>query len=122
MIHARAMPIRTLVLALGALASGCTTQPAYQMVGRANLTNADGHVVGHRQTIRDNGGAELAARTVLYSRWVNERGELLGYEERVAGGALLRNLQGEVVGERWTDMRSRGSNPGNGGLDVVISR
>ena len=43
----------------------------------------------------------------------------MGYEERVAGGAVLLDVRGRAVGERWEDMRSRGSNPGNSGLAIM---
>ncbi len=57
---------------------------------------------------------------MLYSPRVNERGETVGYEERIVGGAVLRNLDGRAIGERWVDMRSRGSNPASGGLAIVF--
>ena len=50
---------------------------------------------------------------------VNADGHVFGYEERIAGGSILRNLSGKVIGERWVDMRNRGSNPGNGGIAIV---
>ena len=50
---------------------------------------------------------------------INADGYVVGYEERVAGGSILRNLDGKVIGERWLDMRSRGSNPGNSGIAIV---
>ena len=52
----------------------------------------------------------------------NADGHVVGYEERVAGGSILRNLNGKVIGERWVDMRSRGSNPGNGGIAIVYQQ
>ncbi|HLX79255.1 MAG TPA: hypothetical protein VKS43_01595 [Burkholderiales bacterium] len=114
------MSIRISILAASALAMGCTTLPAYQLDGRSNLINGDGHVVGYRLTTHDAHGAEAVAQTVLYLPRNNEQGELVGYEERIAGGSILRDFNGKVVGERWVDMRSRGSNPRNKGLAVVF--
>lgn len=114
------MPNKFSILAVSALALGCTTQPAYQVVGRSDLTNADGHVVGHMQTLRDVGRAETVAQTVLYLPRTNEQGEVVGYEERIPGGSILRNVNGKAIGERWVDIRSRGSNPGNSGLAIVF--
>jgi hypothetical protein len=114
------MPIRISILAASALAMGCTTLPAQQFDGRSNLTNPDGHVVGYRLTTHDARGTEAVAQTVLYLPRTNEQGELAGYEEPVAGGSILRDFNGKAVGERWVDMRSRGSNPGNKGLAVVF--
>jgi hypothetical protein len=110
---------RKLILAVSLLALGCATQPGYVLVGRTSLTNADGHVIGHRQTMRDARGGEEMTQTVLYAPRINGQGETVGYEERVVGGAVLRNLDGRAVGERWVDMRSRGSNPANDGLAIV---
>ena len=61
------MPIKTAMLAAGLLAAGCTTPPDYQSYGRSDLVNADGHVVGYTQTIRDPRSARVRTQTVRYA-------------------------------------------------------
>jgi hypothetical protein len=114
------MPNKFSILAVSVLALGCTTQPAYQVIGRSNMTNSDGHVVGYMQTMRDAQGSETVAQTFLYLPRINKQGEVVGYEERVPGGSILRDVHGRAIGERWVDMRSRGSNPGNSGLAIIF--
>jgi hypothetical protein len=43
-----------------------------------------------------------------------------GYEERVPGGTVLRDLNGKKIGGRPVDLRSRSSNPHNKGLTIVV--
>ena len=52
---------------------------------------------------------------------MGSRGQLIGYEERVRGGTVLRDLYGKRVGGRFLDLRSRGSNPRNKGLTIEVS-
>ena len=108
--------IRTaLILALG----GCTaieTRP----VAREDLLNAQGHVVGYKDLMRDERTGEELAQLTLFVPLVGERGEIVGYEERVRGGTVLRDLNGKRIGARWLDVRSRGSNPQNKGLLIVV--
>lgn len=91
--------------------------PDYKSVGVKPLRNAQGHVIGHKETLRNNG--DVATRIALYVPRL-EQGRVVGYEERVRGGAVLRNLEGRKVGGRWIDLRSRGSNPGNRGLTIIV--
>jgi hypothetical protein len=108
--------IRTaLILALG----GCTaieTKP----VAREDLQNAQGHVVGYKELMRDSRtGEELTQLTLFVPRHA-ENGDIVGYEERVRGGTVLHDLNGKRIGARWLDVRSRGSNPQNKGLLIVV--
>ncbi|HEY8069133.1 MAG TPA: hypothetical protein VIF38_09605 [Burkholderiales bacterium] len=114
------MPIRFSILTASALAMGCTTLPGHQIDGKSNLIDGNGHVVGYRLTPHDAHGAEAVAQTVLYLPRTNEQGEVVGYDERITGGFILRDFNGKAIGERWMDMRSRASNPGNKGLSVVF--
>ena len=46
---------------------------------------------------------------------------LVGLEwERVRGGTVLRDLNGRRIGARWLDVRSRGTNPQNKGLLILV--
>ncbi|HYX63158.1 MAG TPA: hypothetical protein VE935_02940, partial [Burkholderiales bacterium] len=49
-----------------------------------------------------------------------ERGRVVGYEERVPGGSVLRDLHGKRIGGRFDDLRSRASNPHGKGLTIVV--
>ena len=107
------------ILALGLAAGGCSildTKP----VAREDLTNAQGHVVGYKEMVRDNRTGEELAQIALYVPRFGERGEIVGYEERVRGGAVLHDLNGKRIGGRWDDLRGRGTNPQSKGLLIVV--
>ncbi len=108
--------IRTaLILALG----GCTaieTKP----VAREELRNAQGHVVGYKDLMRDERTGEQLAQITLFVPRLGERGEIVGYEERERGGTVLRDVNGKRIGARWLDVRSRGTNPQNKGLLITV--
>lgn len=111
------------IVALALAASGCSmldTRSQYQdyrSVGVTRLKNAQGHVVGHKETLRGNG--EKLARITLYVPRLEE-GKVVGYEELIPGGSVLRSLEGRKVGGRFVDLRSRGTNPGNKGLTIIV--
>src|SRR5215218_318110 len=100
--------IRTALIAALGLAGGCSVieYKSTAAVGREDLKNAQGHVVGYKDVIRAETGEEIAQIALFVPRI--ERGELVGYEERVRGGSVLRDLNGKRVGGRWIDARSRG--------------
>src|SRR5919198_4904337 len=109
----------TMVLALGVAAGACTvieTKP----VAREDLKNAQGHVIGYKDLMRDSHSGEELAQLTLFVPRLGEGGEIVGYEERVRGGTVLRDLNGKRIGARWLDVRSRGSNPQNQGLLIVV--
>jgi len=109
---------RTTLVLLGlALAAGGCSTAEVRSVGVHPLKNAEGHVIGQKEVLRANG--ETMARLSLYIPRV-ENGKLVGYEERMPGGTILRNLQGRKIGSRYVDLRSRGSNPRNRGLTIVV--
>ena len=114
------MPKRTiLVLALGLAAGACTvieTKP----VAREDLRNAQGHVIGYKELMRDERTGEELAQIALFVPRLGERGEIVGYEELVRGGTVLHDLKGKRIGGRWLDVRSRGTNPQNKGLLIVV--
>jgi hypothetical protein len=115
---------RTIIaLALGATAAGCSlmdTQRDAKPVAREELKNAQGHVIGYKETMRDGSTGEQLAQIALFVPRVGERGEIVGYEERVRGGSVLHDLYGKRVGGRWVDLRSRAGNPTNRGLTIVV--
>ena len=109
----------TILLALGLATSGCSIMD-YKSVNREDLKNAQGHVIGQKETLFDHRTGEEVAKIALFVPRI-ERGEVVGYEERVAGGTvLLRDLNGKRIGNRWTDLRSRSMNAGNKGITIVF--
>lgn len=103
------------------LLSACAA-PELKPVGTHPLHNRDGHVIGHKQVLLDvRRGGELE-EIVLYKPRLGAGGEIVGYEETVGEGAVLRDLDGRRIGVRQVDMRSRASNPGNPGITTLFSR
>lgn len=113
--------LRLLVLAAFGLASGgCSLLAEYRPMGDKELViNKRGHVVGHRQVVRHD-GSEPMLRVTLYTPRLNDDGKVIGYEERTRSGAVIRDLAGNHIGNRFSDLRSRGTNPGNTGITVVF--
>ncbi len=107
------------ILALVMLAAGCSTVEL-KPLGTEVLRNAQGHVIGQKETLCDCRSGEKLARIALYLPRVDERGEVVGYEELVRGGSVLRDLNGRRIGGRWVDLRSRASNPHNKGLTILV--
>ena len=100
-----------LILALGLAAGGCThlQTPSgdLQTLGREDLKNAQGHVIGYKEMTRDVATGERITQISLYVPRLNDRGHIVGYEERVRGGSVLHDLHGRKVGGRFDDVRSR---------------
>lgn len=114
---------RTLLVAAILALSGCAGFDAreFRSAGVQPLKNAQGHVIGHKEVLRETLGAngEKVTRIALYVPRL-DGGKVVGYEERVPGGSILRNLQGRRVGGRFVDLRSQGTNPGNRGLTIIV--
>jgi hypothetical protein len=115
----RVLKATTLLLALGVAASGCSTIDT-QALGREDLKDAQGHVVGYKELMRDGRTGEELAQLTLFVPRVGERGEIIGFEERVPGGAVLRDLYGKRIGTRWIDARTRANNPHSKGLVIMV--
>lgn len=110
---------RTIILGLALAASGCSTME-FEPLGTESLKNPNGHVIGYRERLCDCAAGEEIDRVVLFTPRYSERGAVIAYEERVKGGAILRDLNGRRIGNRWVDLRSRGSNARSGGLTIVF--
>jgi hypothetical protein len=109
---------RTLLLVTGLLAGGCSSVE-FKQLGVEPLRNAQGHVIGQKEVLCDCRTGEELARLSLYVPRT-EDGRIVGYEERVKGGSILRDLNGKVIGNRFVDLRSRGTNRQNQGLTIVF--
>ena len=119
----KALKRTVLILALGLAAGGCSVleqSKSTAAVGREDLKNAQGHVVGIKDVIRDVDTGEEIAQISLFVPRTGERGEIIGYEERVRGGSVLRDVNGKRIGGRFVDARSRGTNPQSKGLLIVV--
>jgi hypothetical protein len=108
-----------LVIALGLAAGGCSIIES-KPVAREDLKNGQGHVVGYKDVIRDARTGEEMAQIALFVPRTGERGEIVGYEEKVRGGSVLRDVNGKRIGARFVDARSRGTNPQSRGLLIVV--
>ena len=98
------------ILALGLAAGGCThLTPSgdVQALGRENLKNAQGHVIGYKEVTRDAATGERFTQIALFLPRLSPGGRVIGYEERVRGGSVLHDLYGKKVGGRFDDLRSR---------------
>ena len=112
--------IRTSLVAVLGLAAGACTVMETKPVAREDLKNARGHVVGYKDLMVDSRSGEELAQLTLFVPRLGEGGEIVGYEERVRGGTVLRELNGKRIGVRWLDVRSRGTNPQSKGLLILV--
>ena len=108
-----------LIATLGLAAGGCSVMETTP-VTHEELRNAQGHVVGTKEIVRDARTGEELAQIALFIPRLNRQGEVIGYEERVRGGTVLRDLNGKRIGSRWVDVRGRGTNPQSKGLLIVV--
>ena len=51
---------------------------------------------------------------------LDNSGALVGYEEKAKSGSIIRDLEGRIIGGRFADLRSRGTNARNQGLMIVM--
>ena len=105
---------------VAALAAGGCSGLEFKPLGKETLRNADGHVIGYVERLCDCGKGEELDRVVLYTPRIGERGTVVAYEERIKGGAIVRDVNGRRIGTRYVDLRSRGSNARNSGLTIVF--
>ena len=110
---------KTIILGLALAAGGCSMMEL-KPLGTETLKNSQGHVIGYRERLCDCAAGEEFDRVVLFAPRYSERGRVVAYEERVKGGAVLHDLNGRRIGNRWVDLRSRGSNAHSGGLTIVF--
>jgi len=105
------MTIRVLILAASCAAlfamGGCSTLSDYGSVRKESVRNEQGHLVGYREVLRNERTGEVIAQVQLFTPMYNDSGALVGYEERAKGGAIIRDLDGQLIGGRFSDLRSR---------------
>jgi len=108
-----------MILGLAALASGCSSVE-WKQVSLQPLRNAQGHVIGQKETLCDCLNGERIARLALFEPRFDDHGVLVGYEEKIRGGVQLRDLNGRRIGMRFADHRSRANNPNSKGLTIIV--
>ena len=113
------LAVTTVILGLAALASGCSSVEWKEMSTQA-VRNEQGYVVGQKEMLCDCRTGERIARLALFEPRFDERGVLVGYEEKIRGGTVLRDLNGRRIGTRFIDVRSRGNNPNSKGLTIIV--
>lgn len=109
-----------MTLAVGLLAAACAGTVEYRYVGTEPLKNAQGHVIGHKELLQDTKTGESYEQVTMYEPLFNEKGDIYAYQEPTRGGVVIRALDGRRIGARYTDLRSRGSNPGSEGITVTF--
>lgn len=117
------MKTRTAVLALSFLAAACTKAVEYKYMGggRELLKNDQGHVIGQKEMLRDAVTGEQFEHVTYFTPRRDPSGNIVGYEEPQPPGVVVRDLQGRRVGVRYTDLRSRGTNPRSDGVTVIVN-
>jgi len=115
------MTMRILVVAACFAIGGCTTlSDMGTSVGKESVRNEQGHIIGQKNMLRNDQTGEMLAQVTLYSPVVGARGEIIGYEEMVKDGTIIRDVDGRGIGGRFSDLRSRGTNVRNRGLMIVM--
>ena len=107
------------LLAVTLAASSCSLLE-FKPLGKENLKNSQGHVIGYRERLCDCSAGEEVDRVVLFTSLRTEAGTIIGYEEKIKNGLQLWDTRGKRVGTRYVDLRSRGTNARNSGLTIVF--
>ena len=107
------------IFAIALAAAGCSSLDT-EGLGKRSLKNAQGHVIGYKEKLREAGAGEELDRVTLFTPRLGERGNVVAYEERIKGGVILWDLRGKRIGSRYVDLRSRGTNAHSSGLTIVF--
>ena len=113
------MLTRTLIAAAALSLAGCATQGERASLGTAFVKDDRGHVIGERETMVDLGSGAIVERLEIFALLVDSDGRLIGYEQRLKDGSIVRDVDGRPMGARYLDLRSRGTNPRSTGLLVI---
>ena len=115
------MTPRALIIAACFAIGGCSTMTDFgTSVRKENLRNAQGHVIGYKDMLRNERTGEVLAKVLLFTPLLDQSGAVVGYEEPARSGATIRDLDGRAIGARFADLRSRGTNARNKGLMIVM--
>lgn len=115
------MKLRALIIAASFVMGGCSTLTDYGLLSKEGLRDDEGHLVSHKQLLRNEKTGEAFAEAALLTPLRRNTGELIGYEEQTRdGGALIRDLNGRPIGSRFADSRSRNTNARSRGIAIVF--
>lgn len=115
----RALGLATCLAALLA-AGGCSTLSDYGSVRKEGVRNEQGYLIGYKEMLRNERTGEVIAQVQLFKPMLDESGAVVGYEEAAKSGSIIRDLEGNIIGGRFADLRSRGTNARSRGLLIVI--
>ncbi len=108
-----------MALVIASLAIGCTSIE-YGYVGVQPIENNLGHIIGHKEMLRDARTGEEVERITYYTPRIDANGNVIGYEEQADSGTILRDVNGRRVGLRYNDLRSRDVNP-RGDVTITVA-
>ena len=104
------MTTRALIIAACFAIGGCTTMGDFgTSLRKESLRNDQGHVIGYKNMLRNDQTGEVLAQVLLYTPVRSASGDVVGYEEQTRGGAVIRDLGGRAIGNKFADLRSRKS-------------
>jgi hypothetical protein len=101
------MRLNALIVAASLLMGGCSTLSDLGLVRKEGLRNDEGHLIGYKQLMRNERTGEVFAQVQMFTPVRGADGELMGYEEQVRDGAIIRDVSGRPIGNRFADLRSR---------------
>lgn len=102
------------------MAFACAETVEYRYLGTESVKNEQGHVVGHKELLTDVRTGERVEQVTSYLPLYDDNGKVIGYQEATRAGTVIRGLDGRRIGARYTDLRSRGTNPGSDGVTITI--
>ena len=100
--------------------SGCSTLSDYGSVRKESVRNEQGYTIGYKEMLRNERTGEVIAQVQFFTPMLDDSGVLVGYEEKAKSGSIIRDLEGRIIGGRFADLRSRGTNARNKGLMIVM--
>ena len=101
------MRLNALIVAASLLMGGCSTLTDLGVVRKEGVRNDEGHLIGFKQLVRSERTGEVFAQLQMFTPVRGANGELVGYEEQVRDGAVIRDVNGRPIGNRFADLRSR---------------
>lgn len=114
------MLARTLIAAAALLLAGCATRDDFASLSKDFVKDDKGNVVGEIEKMRNARTGEIVERIEVFVVLQDASGNVLGYEQRLKDGSIVRDAEGNPIGARYIDLRSRGSNPQGSGLLLLL--
>ena len=114
------MKTNALLIAAALALAGCTSTGGFTFSDRQSLKNEQGNVIGYQELVRNNESGETFKQVSLFRPVNDNAGRVIGYEEETRDGAIVRNLQGRQIGNRFADLRSRDTNMRSRGITFLM--